>query len=154
MVECSGLENRRTLIAFPGFDSLVSRRELYKIKGLDENLGPFFAFLLCFSPFKAAWQYPTRIRCNCVVAFYVQMSTHSDASLRHHQAVICADISCLSQPMITVMARSASQSLSFAPLTSVRTDLSRDCFSSSWPYEIGVSRRALRSISRCMSVEV
>ena len=29
-----GLENRRTLIAYPGFESLVSRRELNKIKGL------------------------------------------------------------------------------------------------------------------------
>ena len=39
-----GHENRRTLIAFPGYESLVSRRELNKIKGLDENLGPFFVF--------------------------------------------------------------------------------------------------------------
>ena len=42
MVECTGLENRRTLIAFPGFESLVPRREFSKIKGLDENLDPFF----------------------------------------------------------------------------------------------------------------
>jgi hypothetical protein len=33
----SGLENRRTLIAFPGFESLVSRRELNKIKGLGQS---------------------------------------------------------------------------------------------------------------------
>ena len=30
MVECTGLENRRTLIAFPGFESLVSRQDLHK----------------------------------------------------------------------------------------------------------------------------
>ncbi|CAI8975566.1 hypothetical protein EMIT047CA2_90204 [Pseudomonas soli] len=42
VVECTGLENRRTLIAFPGFESLVPRREFSKIKGLDENLDPFF----------------------------------------------------------------------------------------------------------------
>ena len=30
MVECTGLENRRTLIAFPGFESLVSRQDLHE----------------------------------------------------------------------------------------------------------------------------
>src|SRR5471032_910941 len=30
VVECTGLENRRTLIAFPGFESLVSRQDLHK----------------------------------------------------------------------------------------------------------------------------
>ena len=30
VVECTGLENRRTLIAFPGFESLVPRRESVK----------------------------------------------------------------------------------------------------------------------------
>lgn len=42
VVECTGLENRRTLIAFPGFESLVPRREFNKIKGLGANLSPFF----------------------------------------------------------------------------------------------------------------
>ena len=40
MVECTGLENRRTLIAFPGFESLVSRQDSY------ESLAK--AGLLCF----------------------------------------------------------------------------------------------------------
>ena len=30
MVECTGLENRRTLIASPGFESLVSRQDLHE----------------------------------------------------------------------------------------------------------------------------
>src|SRR5471032_3058108 len=40
VVECTGLENRRTLIAFPGFESLVSRQ--------DSNESPALAGLLCF----------------------------------------------------------------------------------------------------------
>jgi hypothetical protein len=40
VVECTGLENRRTLIAFPGFESLVSRQ--------DSNKSPAKAGLLCF----------------------------------------------------------------------------------------------------------
>ena len=40
MVECTGLENRRTLIAFPGFESLVSRQDLHKSLA--------YAGLLCF----------------------------------------------------------------------------------------------------------
>lgn len=40
VVECTGLENRRTLIAFPGFESLVSRQDSYE--------SPAIAGLLCF----------------------------------------------------------------------------------------------------------
>lgn len=45
MVECTGLENRRTLIAFPGFESLVSRQyshESLAIAGLSRFWGLVF----------------------------------------------------------------------------------------------------------------
>jgi hypothetical protein len=40
VVECTGLENRRTLIAFPGFESLVSRQTSFR-----PRIGGAFSFL-------------------------------------------------------------------------------------------------------------
>lgn len=60
VVECTGLENRRTLIAFPGFESLVSRHTRQK-KGLERSEPFFFMSKKLSSPVCAITRSNSRI---------------------------------------------------------------------------------------------